>query len=51
MENLNYKNENIEKQYSNTWHDWLIYYMPESITSKIFGGLGEKKETKQTKST
>ena len=28
MENLNYKNKNVEKKYLNTWYDWLINYFP-----------------------
>ena len=31
MENSNYKNKNVEKKYSNTCYDWLIYYIPEPI--------------------
>ena len=29
MENSVYKNKNIEKKYANTWHYWLINYIPE----------------------
>ena len=41
METLNYKNKNIEKKYSNTWHDWLINYIPKPIR-KVGGGFNIK---------
>ena len=41
MENLNYKNKNIEKKYLNTWYDWLIDYITEPIR-KIIGGFKDK---------
>ena len=41
MENSNYKLKNIEKKYSNTWHDWLINYIPEPLT-KIVSGFKDK---------
>ena len=37
MENLNYKNENIERK-KNTRSDWLINYIPEPIR-KIVGAF------------
>ena len=67
METSNYKNKNIEKKYSNAWHDWLINYIPKPIR-KVAGGFKDKVvslfntntpkltvygkgETKQTKNT
>ena len=41
MENLSYKNENIEKKRKNTWYNWFIDYIPESIR-KIAGGFKDK---------
>ena len=31
MENSNYKTKNIEITYLNTWYNWLIDYIHESI--------------------
>ena len=45
MENLSYKNENIEKKRKNTWYNWLIDYIPESIR-KIAGGFKERQRCK-----
>ena len=41
MKNLSYKNEDIETKSKNTWHDWLIKYIPEPIR-KIVGGFKDK---------
>ena len=41
MENSNYENNKIERKYSNTWYDWLIKYIPKSIT-KIVGAFKDK---------
>ena len=31
MENSNYKNKNIESKQLNTWYDWLINFISETI--------------------
>ena len=41
MQKSNHKNKNIEKKYLNTWYDWLMNYIPESIR-KIAGGFKDK---------
>ena len=38
MEKKNYKNENMQRKFSkNTWHDWLINYIPEPIRKSVGG--------------
>ena len=41
MEYSNYKNKNIKKKYSSTWHGLLISYIPELIR-KILDGFKDK---------
>ena len=41
MEDLNYRNKNIEKKYLNYWYDWLISFIPEPVI-KIVGGFKDK---------
>ena len=41
MENLNYKNENIDRERKNTWYDWSINYIPDPIR-KIAGGFKDR---------
>ena len=41
MKNSNYKNKNVERKYSNTWHDCLINRIPEH-KSKVVGGFKDK---------
>ena len=41
MEDSSYKNKNIEKNYSNTWYDWLFNNISRPIT-KIVGGFKDR---------